>query len=405
MSCTHLDTETTAERCASLIGAFEIAISNGQNLVCCECSDQMSLEVCLECAKIFCRVGGHVHSHARQTWHRLFLVVRGGQIGCEECAGYFAIPDVIRAQSGSGSAPGRAFKPLNLQWVKGFLNLKRTCYMSSLLQALLGNVLFLQNFLAVEAGVAKCRDRDCLSCALNRIIYQMYSSEDGYVDISGLVRIFWRGAPGLASSEHQDAQECFTYLGQQIHAASRGGRPCQCAAHRTFGGSLGTSVVCAECGREEAAVEPFMSLGIDVQESGLEAALEAYLREEEVRVDKTCACGNKQRFLKKQFLREMPQVFCFHLKRYQMRNNGVFKIDKVLEYPDTFKIIGQAYELSSVILHSGEADSGHYIAYTKRGTQWYLTNDEEISRATRSDVFNQSTAYILFYSSLSPPST
>lgn len=35
------------------------------------------------------------------------------------------------------------------------------------------------------------------------------------------------------------------------------------------------------------------------------------------------------------------------------------------------------YELFAVTVHIGSIDKGHYIAYTKRGSQWYLFNDEE----------------------------
>ena len=37
------------------------------------------------------------------------------------------------------------------------------------------------------------------------------------------------------------------------------------------------------------------------------------------------------------------------------------------------------YNLIAVVMHSGFSDNGgHYLAYTKRGSQWYLCNDSTV---------------------------
>jgi ubiquitin C-terminal hydrolase len=34
------------------------------------------------------------------------------------------------------------------------------------------------------------------------------------------------------------------------------------------------------------------------------------------------------------------------------------------------------YDLYAVIVHQGRSDSGHYVAFVKRESQWYNFNDE-----------------------------
>lgn len=56
------------------------------------------------------------------------------------------------------------------------------------------------------------------------------------------------------------------------------------------------------------------------------------------------------------------------------------------------------YQLSAVVVHSGDAHSGHFITYRRghQNTKWYYTSDVEIREATIEEVL-QSTAYMLFY--------
>ncbi|KAK5641063.1 hypothetical protein RI129_009610 [Pyrocoelia pectoralis] len=56
------------------------------------------------------------------------------------------------------------------------------------------------------------------------------------------------------------------------------------------------------------------------------------------------------------------------------------------------------YQLAAVVVHSGNAHSGHFITYRRghQNTKWYYTSDVEIREATIEEVL-QSTAYMLFY--------
>ena len=54
------------------------------------------------------------------------------------------------------------------------------------------------------------------------------------------------------------------------------------------------------------------------------------------------------------------------------------------------------YNLYGVVVHQGGAGGGHYIAYTRRGNNWYYFSDSHFREVSASTVKN-SQAYLLFY--------
>lgn len=56
------------------------------------------------------------------------------------------------------------------------------------------------------------------------------------------------------------------------------------------------------------------------------------------------------------------------------------------------------YQLAAVVVHTGDAHSGHFVTYRRgyQNSKWYYTSDVEIREVTVDEVL-QSTAYLLFY--------
>lgn len=54
------------------------------------------------------------------------------------------------------------------------------------------------------------------------------------------------------------------------------------------------------------------------------------------------------------------------------------------------------YELSSVIVHKGKIDSGHYVSYSREGNDWFMFDDSKVVLVNEADVL-AAEAYILFY--------
>lgn len=54
------------------------------------------------------------------------------------------------------------------------------------------------------------------------------------------------------------------------------------------------------------------------------------------------------------------------------------------------------YELSSVIVHKGKMDSGHYVSYSREGDEWFLFDDSKVVLVEEREVL-AAEAYMLFY--------
>lgn len=54
------------------------------------------------------------------------------------------------------------------------------------------------------------------------------------------------------------------------------------------------------------------------------------------------------------------------------------------------------YELSSVIVHKGKMDNGHYVSYSREGDEWFLFDDSKVVLVEEREVLGAE-AYMLFY--------
>ena len=54
------------------------------------------------------------------------------------------------------------------------------------------------------------------------------------------------------------------------------------------------------------------------------------------------------------------------------------------------------YDLSSVVIHIGQLNAGHYICYCRRGDQWLKFDDNKVTLADTKEVL-EAEAYLLFY--------
>lgn len=54
------------------------------------------------------------------------------------------------------------------------------------------------------------------------------------------------------------------------------------------------------------------------------------------------------------------------------------------------------FELSSVVVHKGKIDNGHYISYSRQGNEWFRFDDEKVVQVEEREVL-QAEAYMLFY--------
>jgi len=150
------------------------------------------------------------------------------------------------------------------------------------------------------------------------------------------------------------------------------------------------------------------------------------------------SCKEHVQAFKKMDLWKLPELLCFHLKRFSYEVGQFMthrdKLEEFVDFPleiDMLPYLPEAaviqaheeaqqtsngksdtadapelsmrYELVGVSNHMGNLGFGHYTAYTKRGSRWYLCDDSSV-REVKPDSVRTAKAYVLFYRRITPAS-
>jgi hypothetical protein len=128
------------------------------------------------------------------------------------------------------------------------------------------------------------------------------------------------------------------------------------------------------------------------------------------------------RFIYSSPMKDLPQVLTFHVdvsewnqdkqrkclaKSFAIQHQVVVKESWMSE--DAAQIKEVAYELTAVVKHIGfRPETGHYVAFVKRGELWFLCDDHNVTLADPLEVIASSTyesPHLLYYveQSLRPP--
>jgi len=355
----------------------------------------------------------------------------------------------LRAAHKSPSARGR------LLGLRGINNLGNTCFISSVLQALVHNPFLRTHYLALceeDAFIAKSAPRPGetghlgdIGQEIKRAVNEMFCGTSVPYNPQALLMALWRSVEGLAGYAQQDAHEFFIAAINGMHAASHGdedtprGKPSS-VVHQVFGGRLQSDVICGSCGSISSRTDPFYDVGLDIRPpkhqlalgisrngpSSLDDSLERYTSPECLQNDEKpfCArCGTHQESTKQFSFARLPQTICFHLKRFEHTADGSsVKLDNEVSFPatgldlqahTTSHITAQrgsgagaettapgqlitTYELIAVVEHIGTMEAGHYIAYVRRRGTWFRCDDACVEAAEEEDVVGCK-GYLLFY--------
>ncbi|KAJ9549660.1 hypothetical protein OSB04_022203 [Centaurea solstitialis] len=340
--------------------------------------------------------------------------------------------------------------------LRGLNNLGNTCFMNSVLQALLHAPPFRNYFLGGRHDRDSCRkgsaDRLCLSCDIDVVFSAVFSGDRAPYSPARFLYSWWRLSENLACYEQQDAHEFFMSVLDRIHEkegktrnTNKDNGDCHCVAHRAFSGLLRSDVTCTTCGFTSTTYDPCVDISLDFNttvdhfaankaqkstETGvstLTSCLDLFTRPEKLGSDQKLFCQNCQErheSVKQMSIRRLPLVLCLHVKRFEhsLARKASRKIDRHLQFPFSLDMtpyvsssivrkrfgnrifafegdeseISTNFEVFAVITHSGMLESGHYMTYLRLNEQWYKCDDAWITEVD-DEVVRASQIYLAFY--------
>ncbi|CAK1599935.1 unnamed protein product [Parnassius mnemosyne] len=325
----------------------------------------------------------------------------------------------------------------------GLKNAGATCYMNSVLQQLYC-VRAVRDVLLTVQGAATDPNEDFSGEIQHHSIMENNTENNGDYNITILKQVqaifahlhysklqyyvprgLWahfrlQGEP-VNLREQQDAVEFFMSLVESLDEALKTLGQEQLMA-KTMGGTYSDQKICKGCPHRYCKEEPFSVVSLDIRNmSRLQESLEAYVRGELLEgadayyCDK---CSKKVVTVKRLCLNKLPPVLVIQLKRFEydfekvcaIKFNDYFEFPRELDVePYTAWGLARAegdatlwdggeeqtpethYQLSGIVVHSGQASGGHYYSYVllrdngSEGGRWVKMDDGDVSECAMHD--------------------
>lgn len=117
-------------------------------------------------------------------------------------------------------------------------------------------------------------------------------------------------------------------------------------------------------------------------------------------------CQSNEKLVKKTKMLSCPPVLVFQIQRIVETGKCFFKRTDPVEFSFDLKVVGSEdekrvevdYKLYAAVYHSGDLEAGHYYSAVRRGSDWYICDNEHIWKCRDAkEVLKFEDAYMLFY--------
>ncbi|CAD8145982.1 unnamed protein product [Paramecium pentaurelia] len=175
-----------------------------------------------------------------------------------------------------------------------------------------------------------------------------------------------------------------------------------------FAGQSTSQSFCKSCNQVCEGYDPIWDLSLPISKSytGIDLidCLKSYYREEVINDTWKCdKCKKTNKSVKrKMFISQTPQYLIIQFKRFttfptsQKINDSISYTEKLDIQEFCSKGLQTKYKLKALITHMGQINGGHYKAYAERYDNWYLFDDETVSKINGKQLSDRS-AYVLLY--------
>ncbi|KAI5192556.1 ubiquitin carboxyl-terminal hydrolase 5/13 [Nematocida sp. AWRm77] len=300
----------------------------------------------------------------------------------EEGLSTLEIEKNLNAEAGKESiAQSRALKYHVLRSTGGIPDLGSTCYLGSVLQVLGECVEKWPGVLEYAHGDAcavcvECPLR-CFGCQLKKVLVQVGASHRERTS-SFCIRPFWKTFHALypqyvLDKQHDAVEALESLLGSVQEMDAFGHFQSLCAQ---FTGEVSATLRCTACSRTTTG-----STQQSVLYLGERQSISDTFQPEDV--EYTCECGSV-RAVKTSVLSQAPSVLLVAIKRGMGETSEQSQEILLSIHVPTKEGLSARYTLSSVIVHEGTVQAGHYMVQVSPGTSktlWKVYDEESVGES------------------------